>query len=456
MFWVIAGVLLSACGSEDADTDTSASTLVESGSVEPEPVTPVLVEADTLTEVLLPCDLIQPVRAHQFLCVEDGALSWVDEVAGTTLLLDGITQVAGTASGDDVFLVADGTPYLLDGDELLAVDWDVPVPIEMIQSHDEQLWMLGSGRLFELADGGVTEISVEGVPHIYGFALTEAELFISAPQWMAVSLADREAGVTAMGERPAEAIAADAFGGLWWLSEGRVFHRRADGLSQEVALPEPIHEIVGPDVWLVGDEHTYRVQGAAMEVHDVVAAGVVGVDTYGRLMRRHEGQVYRHSAGRPVVVTGLSGSLMVSETLTLLPSDPDSVETLSAWVNDQPLAVSGVPYQVTLNPESLVDGAHDLRFFTTSTKGDHMSIHPLWVGSLPEVEWPEIQALSQAHCDRCHGGDTLTDLTTALGWEQRIDDIISLVSTDQMPLGGPYLSDEEIVLIRAWKHGGFQ
>ena len=40
--------------------------------------------------------------------------------------------------------------------------------------------------------------------------------------------------------------------------------------------------------------------------------------------------------------------------------------------------------------------------------------------------------------------------------DQRIDEIISLVSTEQMPLGGPYLSDEEIVLIRAWKHGGFQ
>ena len=85
-----------------------------------------------------------------------------------------------------------------------------------------------------------------------------------------------------------------------------------------------------------------------------------------------------------------------------------------------------------------------------------MATHPIWVGSLPEVEWAEIQAISRAHCDRCHGGDTLTDLTTSLGWEQRIDEIISLVSTEQMPLGGPYLSDEEIVLIRAWKHGGFQ
>ena len=67
--------------------------------------------------------------------------------------------------------------------------------------------------------------------------------------------------------------------------------------SQGVALPEPIHEIVGPDVWLVGDEHTYRVQGAAMEVHDVVAAGVVAL-IQGRLMRRHEGRFGTQQAGR--------------------------------------------------------------------------------------------------------------------------------------------------------------
>ena len=316
--------------------------------------------------------------------------------------------------------------------------------------------MLGSGRLFVLSGGAVTELTVDGVSHIYDFAVSSDTLFIGAPEWMAIDRTDESAGVTAMGDAPADAMATDALGALWWVTDGRVFHRRADGLEQEIALPEDINDVVGPSIWLVGDAQAYRVSGASMEVHALVASGAAGVDTYGRLIRQQDGQIFRHSSGRPVVVTGLSESLMVSETLTLLPSDPDSVETLSAWVNDQPLNVQGPPYQVTINPEYLGDGSHNLRFFTTSTKGDHVATHPIWVGSLPEVEWTEIQAISRAHCDRCHGGDTLTDLTTSLGWEQRIDEIISLVSTEQMPLGGPYLSDEEIVLIRAWKHGGFQ
>ena len=92
-------------------------------------------------------------------------------------------------------------------------------------------------------------------------------------------------------------------------------------------------------------------------------------------------------------ILGAVPSLMVSETLTLLPSDPESVETLSAWVNDQPLVVSGPPFQITLDPEQLVDGEHALRFFTTSTKGDHMASHPLWVGALIATMLPALGAL---------------------------------------------------------------
>jgi hypothetical protein len=50
----------------------------------------------------------------------------------------------------------------------------------------------------------------------------------------------------------------------------------------------------------------------------------------------------------------------------------------------------------------------------------------------------------------------LTDLSTKEGWEQRIDLVIEQVSSNKMPLGGPYLSDDEITMIRGWKHGGFQ
>ena len=453
---MVAGVLLSGCADESVDTGGSASAIVDPVPSDPGPVSPVMVDTDTLTELLQSCTVVQPIRAHQYLCLEDGVVSWVDETVGATEILFGIGQVAGAPHGEDVLLVADGVPYILDATALRAVSWSVPVPVEQLTSHGEDTWMLGSGRLFVLSGGAVTELTVDGVSHIYDFAVSSDTLFIGAPEWMAIDRADESAGVTAMGDAPADAMATDALGALWWITDGRVFHRRADGLEQEIALPEAISDVIGPDIWLVGEAHAYRVTDASMEVHALVASGAVGVDSYGRLIRQQDGQIFRHSSGRPVVVAGLSDSLMVSETLTLLPSDPDSVETLAAWVNDQPLDVYGPPYQVTLDPEHLVDGAHDLRFFTTSTKGDHVATHPIWVGALPEVEWAEIQAISRAHCDRCHGGDTLTDLTTSLGWEQRIDEIISLVSTEQMPLGGPYLSDEEIVLIRAWKHGGFQ
>ena len=111
---------------------------------------------------------------------------------------------------------------------------------------------------------------------------------------------------------------------------------------------------------------------------------------------------------------------------------------------------------VVVEPDGLDDGFHELRFFSESNLGDHIDEFPFWVGELPEVEWAEIETLSEEHCIACHGGATLTDLTTKEGWEQRIDAIIDQVSTDQMPLGGPYLSDDEITMIRGWKQGGFQ
>jgi hypothetical protein len=186
------------------------------------------------------------------------------------------------------------------------------------------------------------------------------------------------------------------------------------------------------------------------------AEGMFGVDDYGRMLQIREGELRRHSAGRPIVVAGLSDSLMVSETVTLLPSDPASLGALRVWVDDRPLALSEDPFRVTLNPEDLAEGEHRLRFFAESSKGDSMTEQSVWVGELSSVEWPSIQALSDQHCARCHGGETLTDLSTADGWERRIDSIIDVVTAQEMPLGGPYLNDEEIIMIRAWKHGGFQ
>ena len=68
-----------------------------------------------------------------------------------------IEQVAGSPYGRDALLVIDGVPYLLEDSDLRDVSWSLPVPVEQLESHGEDTWMLGSGRLFVLADGSVTE-----------------------------------------------------------------------------------------------------------------------------------------------------------------------------------------------------------------------------------------------------------------------------------------------------------
>ena len=77
------------------------------------------------------------------------------------------------------------------------------------------------------------------------------------------------------------------------------------------------------------------------------------------------------------------------------------------------------------------------------------------MGELPDVAWAEVAAINEEHCLACHGGATATDLSSAADWERHIDDIIDLATRGEMPLGEAPLTDDEVVAIRAWKHGGF-
>ena len=59
-------------------------------------------------------------------------------------------------------------------------------------------------------------------------------------------------------------------------------------------------------------------------------------------------------------------------------------------------------------------------------------------------------------CLSCHSENALLPLHTKELWQHNIDSILSEVSTQSMPLGGPYLTETEIISIRGWKYGGLQ
>ena len=166
--------------------------------------------------------------------------------------------------------------------------------------------------------------------------------------------------------------------------------------------------------------------------------------------------MHRVSIDRPVVVVSPSDTLTVQQDFRLLPSDPDSLDSLRVWLDSTELTVETNPWTITLDPEDFDVGAHELRFWTESELGDGIDTHPVWFGELPDVEWSDVEVISEDQCLSCHGGATLTTLVDRDDWITHIDTIIHEVSTEGMPLGGPYLSEADITTIRAWKAGGFQ
>jgi len=446
-------LLLFACSDRVSDSAAPAVS-VEGGE-------PVLVELGfeeelVLTEQIMGCDEAVPLSAHQFLCQNEGEVWYVDEAALTHNWIGEHHDVTGTATKDGFLLVLDGELHRYDGHDLTPIDAPIPVPVEFIDRSEDTVWMVGAGRLFRWVGTSVSEIALEGVGDVYGVATSDSRVFVRVPELVAVDLSGESPEVTSVWERPVTAMALDGEGDLWMVSNGELHRKEGDEEPLRVWMPEPVLHVAGPEIWVQGETASYRFHNGGFATHLLRSDGMIGVDDYGRMLQVREGELRRHSAGRPVVVAGLSDSLMVSETVTLLPSDPASLGALRVWVDDRPLALSEDPFRVTLNPEDLAEGEHRLRFFAESSKGDSMTEQSVWVGELAAVEWPSIQALSDQHCARCHGGETLTDLSTADGWERHIDSIIEVVTVQEMPLGGPYLSDEEIIMIRAWKHGGFQ
>lgn len=413
-------------------------------------------EGTVLTELVDECTSIASIDAHRYLCIDDQGARYVNEAIDPALPLGMFSAVAAAVTDEQMLVSLDGTVAWFDGTELTPLDWPSPVPVETMNRLGESIWMTGAGRLFRYRAGAVSEITVSGQSSIYGHVEIEGRLYLSVPELVSIDLDGPEPNVQWVWDRSVQSLAADESDSLWFVSDEQLFVKRSGESPVAVWMPEPVHEVVGSPLWVRGVRNLFRYHNGGFTVYPLVAEGMVGVDSVGRLLQVHEGTLRRHSVGRPVVAVGLSDSVMVAETVTLLPSDPSSVDDLRVWIGDQELAVSTEPYQVVVDPEALAVGEHQLRFFTESAKGDSLSSETVWVGELNDVEWPEIEAISEQHCIRCHGGETLTDLSSAADWERHSDAIIDVVMMQEMPLGGPYLSEAEIIAIRAWKHGGFQ
>ena len=453
------GVCLSACSKTappTPSTDTGSATEPWRPSEEPIWIEVAFEDGQHLTETLAACSAAWAAQAHQLVCVQDGVALWIDEGADAPLELGAAAEVSAVVVDDTPWIRLDDTLFALRDGGLVPLDLGLPVSIETMVQAGGSPWLSGAGRLYEVRGAGIHEVAIEGVSAIHAHAATPSHVFVATPELVILSRDADGLSVEQVWPHPVTSLSVDDAGLLWLVSEGVPYVWTGDGEPIPVRVSEPVHAVHGPALWMVADSGLYRLQGRGFSHHPMDASGVLGVDPLGRVLQLRDDTLMRHAIGRPVAMPDLPEVLEVQQEVRLLPTDASTVMDLSVWVDDQPVVVRTDPWRATFDPDGLPEGERELRVFTESELGDHVYARSLWIGALPEVEWPAVQAISEANCQICHGGETATRLETSDDWRIHIDRILEVVNSGEMPLGGERLSEEDIVTIRAWQHGGFQ
>ena len=424
--------------------------------------TPIIQDHPNLTQPLdSQCADFDLLDDHRWLCVEDEQAWLIDEAHLEPTLLGTALHAGGTVFNGELWLHLDGQLYTYENG-LEPVPLDVPVPIERLEAHSDSLWLWGVNRLFQLQSGQLKEVFLSEDLLVYDFAVSSTHLWLRTPWLLEIDIQSEPFTVRSKSDDPIDDLQVDTDGVLWWLRDGQLFRQDATASSEpasqaiEVLLPTTPLFLTGPELWIAAEDAQYRLLDGVFHRLDLSHDVAQQVDEHGRLVFHDGSGLMRASIDRPVVVVSSSDTLTVQQEFRLLPSDPDSLDSLRVWLDSTELTVETNPWTITLDPEDFDVGAHELRFWTESELGDGIDTHPVWFGELPDVEWSDVEVISEAQCLSCHGGATLTTLVDRDDWITHIDTIIHEVSTEGMPLGGPYLSYADITTIRAWKAGGFQ
>ena len=415
-----------------------------------------LEERTLLSERLGIAEKAISVLSHQTLRLINGELFLYDEQDLSITSLGFYSEMDAVSTPSEEALVAlDGLLYFLEEKELHLIELSLP-PISKMESSNAQIWLWGDGRLFYWEGDEIIEVALDDGSFIFDFAAADDRLYLATP-WLFELQKDHNGFVITQKWEllVQEIIAETATNTLWLLNSSQQLYSIQQGSLISQSPPEQITKLFGSDPWFAGESTVWKVQGQVWSPQDISPQDLLEVDPHGRLLQTMDGELWRHSIGRPVVITGLSDSLLVTETISVLPSDPESLTSIRAWVNSTALSIAA-DQTLTLDPDDYEIGEQTLRFFCESELGDTVYEHHFWVGELAEVGWSEVERISQEHCLSCHNGATITNLESKELWIRHIENIIDEVSRESMPLGGPYLSTEEIMTIRGWKQGGFQ
>ena len=455
---------------DDVPQTEEVDTASELPTNEPIPVVgmlPVSRDKEIWVETLLEESTIPyRISGTQMLFHTNGEALFFDEANNTTTSLGHFDQIEGVQLDvQQSMILLDGSVFIFDGEwlEESPINDILPIPVETVEGHRDDLWFQGAGQLYRYHEGNVQSVSTDYHTHLFSYGGFNNSA-IATPQLRILDTSSSTLEIIDYRNDLLPTSMTYDTSGVFWVSDGSslLYQRDTNRRWSAVEATSPILHIQSnpqhPNLWIHTEEIDLLHQNGLFFRVELPEGSWRDVDEYGRLLLQTEDSVLRVSSSRTVAVEGIMHNEVLDGmiTLTFVPSMEDSLESMHAWIDQQALDIDE-NNQSAVDSNDFSSGAHTLRILAIGPEGEHITEIPFYVGALPDVKWQDgIDPLTQAHCNDCHGDGSFLPLNTAQLWEEKVDVILLEVINNEMPKGGPYLNAEEIQMIRGWKNGGFQ
>lgn len=344
------------------------------------------------------------------------------------------------------------------------------LPVERLGQR--QLWIAGTEGLAFWAEGRVQRVRPGDLPTAgcslaHGPQISGVPAVWAACQGQLYGLIDDGTGPKAhlqAAVSDVRSLAADDAGTVWIVNgQGEVWSRGPSGdwRPHDFATEATQVMAAGPDTWI----HTasglwhHNSDGFA-EVLDQTNVQPLAATTAGQLVLASDAGLVRGHLQRVVRLNGLTANALLEAAteVAIYPIQPDTVSTVDATLDDQPISVQGM-WQVSLDPASLPDGSHTLSVTVTYEDGQALQSDlrfSRYAG--PPPTWTQdVEPIFEARCAICHGNDSgARRLDGAALWQEQIDAILLNVTTANMPLPpNPPLTVDELQRIEGWVAAGY-
>ncbi|WP_257455046.1 hypothetical protein [Archangium lipolyticum] len=388
--------------------------------------------------------------------------------------------------------------FLAQAGWIIAPPWRAALSVGMsasVVTPDGSAWLAHASGLFQLRDGALSQLKVDGQPlvGISSLVVAPAEgvspalwfireeklwnaIQTAAGTWQVrqaqVPLNKEEAVVGLAGLGESEKGAAE----VWLLTSERLLRNAADGW-REVALEEPPEQVVaaGRFVWVKtadglflhdADKGTW---GQASGV-DTGNLRLLTADESGCVWAKVGADTVAFSRGPVPRVLGLhEGMRVVEDSLVVRArvAPGDAPESVTFQVAGMDLPVSGPAFSLggveadgTPKPfsfDGLAPGVHTLSAVARYANGTEarravsFSYQPV---STSVLSWEkDIRPIHVARCASCHTSGPGRQLSTYQLWKDNAALIVAAVRDQRMPADGP-LDPQLISIIQRWATAG--